>query len=130
MKSSLGLVTAGIAQGGVALLVAVGNRLGVVCAGAAMDAGLRSVNVARVDEALERIAIVKPRVVVVPAGLLRTEVVELAETARAHGGELVELPAVVEPRGCAHAIAAAVARTTFEDGPHTQRSSEIRLKGG
>lgn len=102
-------VTADLVADGVALLVGLGGRLGVLASGAVIDIGLRGIAVAHAEDALERIESRRPRVVVVPSALLREERTAIAEACRDVLAELVELPAVVEPRDVVHAIAKALA---------------------
>ncbi len=139
MKKSYGTGSAmartqDVAQGGVVLLVGVGGRLGVICAGAAIDAGMRCIAVPRVEDAWRRMFRDKPRVVLVPGSLSRAELDELAHEAHRHGAQIVALPQVVAPATIAHAIALALARSESDadEGPETiresDRSSGIRLK--
>src|SRR5687767_3642357 len=102
--------TAEIARGGVVLMVGLGGRLGVLCAGAVIDAGLRGVAVAGVAEAVVRIPKMGPKIVIAPGTLTRSEREELLAAARENGVEVVELPAIVELTYIAHSIARTIAR--------------------
>jgi hypothetical protein len=131
-KSKLA-ATAEVTGGGVALLVGVGGRLSVICTGAAIDAGLRCVAVARTEDACARMVETKPRVVLVPGGLDRAEIDALAIEARAHGAVLVALPSVVGYDVIAHEIARALAvgNGRDDDAPETVRAdspSGVRLR--
>jgi hypothetical protein len=101
--------------GGVALLVGLGGRLAALCTGTAMDAGLRSIAVPRVDEALSRMKSILPRIVLVSGMLPRDEVEEVTRTARSVGAEVVELPNFVTVKHVAHAIARAIALSETGD---------------
>jgi hypothetical protein len=102
-------VTANVVTDGLALLVGLGGRLGVICSGAVIDAGLRGIAVSHASDALERIASRVPRVVIVPGAMARAELKAIAAACEDAGAELVELPAVVELRDVVHAIAKALA---------------------
>ena len=118
--------TAEVAHDGVALLVGIGGKLVIVCAGAAMDAGLRHVSVAHAEEARVRILEIAPRVVVVPASMARDERAMIGAAAEAVDAEIVDLPSVVLPAEVAHAVARAFAvceaRRANARGPSTQRA--------
>jgi hypothetical protein len=121
--------TAQVAHEGVLLLVGIGGRLVVVCAAAAMDSGLRHVAVARVEEAVARMAELAPRVIVVPGTMAREEHESLARAAALVDAEIVDLPAVTAPPVVSHDVARALAiaesrRATSEAaGPTTQRAA-------
>src|SRR5688572_16285979 len=102
--------TAEIARGGVVLMVGLGGRLGVLCAGAIIDAGLRGVAVASVGEALHRLSKLNPKIVIAPGTLALREREELLTAVRESGAEMLELPMVVEPAYIAHAVERTVAR--------------------
>jgi hypothetical protein len=119
--------TADVEQGGVALFVGIGGKLVVVCAAAAMDAGLRHVVIAGADEACSRIKEVGPRVVVVPSSMDRGERQRIGAAAKEIDAEMVDLAAVVLPTEVAHAVARANAtyetrRASDALGPFTQRA--------
>lgn len=115
-------VTANVVNDGLALLVGLGGRLGVICSGAVIDAGLRGIAVAHAGDAIERIHSRAPRVVIVPGSMTRTERAEIIAACHATGAELVELPSVVEPRDVAHAIAKALALSSCR-----QRISSVEI---
>lgn len=102
--------TAEIGRGGVVLMVGLGGRLGVLCAGAVIDAGFRGVAIATVAEAIHRIPKLAPKIVVLPGTLTRGERRELLAAAREADAEIVELPSIVEPAYIAHAVERTVAR--------------------
>lgn len=102
-------VTANVVTDGLALLVGLGGRLGVICSGAVIDAGMRGVAVAQATEAVERIRTRAPRVVIVPGTMTREERTAIAAACHEAYAELVELPTVVELRDVVHAIAKALA---------------------
>lgn len=118
--------TAEVGKGGVVLLVGIGGRLVVVCAAAAMDAGLRHVSVAHAAEACARLKAIAPRVVVVPGTMARDERAQLGVAAAGADAEIVDLPSVVLPAEVAHAVARAFAvceaRRANAQGPSTQRA--------
>lgn len=118
--------TAEVARDGVVLLVGIGGKLVVVCAAAAMDAGLRHVSVAHAAEARRRMREIAPRVVVVPGSMAREERVLLGLAAAAVDAEVVDLASVVIPAEVAHAVARAFAvceaRRANARGPSTQRA--------
>jgi hypothetical protein len=103
--------TAEISPDGIALMVGLGGRLGVLCAGTVIDSGLRGVAVAHAPEAAARMAAIAPRIVIVPSTLERAERIALLVAADQVGAEFVELPAIVDDAFVGHAIARAVART-------------------
>lgn len=122
-------VTARAVTGGVALLVGLGGRLAALCTGTAMDAGLRSVAVAHVDEACSRMQTIVPRIVVVSGMLPRDEVLAVTEAARSVRAEVVELPNIVTIEHVAHAVARAIARSDgFDDEEVPTVRSYVRLK--
>jgi hypothetical protein len=116
------------ATGGVALLVGLGGRLAALCTGTAMDIGLRSMSVARSDDACERMATIAPRVVVVSGMLPRDEVIALTHAARAAGAEIVELPNIVTTEYVAHALARAMAMSEHDDEAPPTVPSHTRLR--
>jgi hypothetical protein len=126
-KTNRMAATAEVAPGGMALLVGIGGRLVVVCAAAAMDAGLRHVMISGADEACARMKEVAPRVVVVPGSMDRRERERIGAAAREIDAEIVDLAAIVLPAEVAHAVARALAtcegrRATDARGPSTQRA--------
>jgi 2-keto-3-deoxy-6-phosphogluconate aldolase len=102
-------VTAQVVPDGLAVLVGLGGRLGVICSGAVIDAGMRGVSVAHTADAIERIRSRAPRVVIVPGTMTRAERAAIVAACDEAYAELVELPAVVELRDVVHAIAKALA---------------------
>jgi hypothetical protein len=102
-------VTAQVVTDGLALLVGLGGRLGVICSGAVIDAGLRGIAVAQASDALERIHSRAPRVVIVPGTMARAEREAIAAACVETYAELIELPSVIEIRDVVHAIAKALA---------------------
>lgn len=102
-------VTANVVTDGLALLVGLGGRLGVICSGAVIDAGMRGVAVAQAADAIERIRTRTPRVVIVPGTMTRDERTAIAAACEEAYAELVELPTVIELRDVVHAIAKALA---------------------
>lgn len=120
-------MTAEVETGAEALLVEIGGRLAVLCAAAAIDAGLRVVLVPGVREAVHRIRRKRPRVVIVPGTFDAASRAEVAAATRIGGGELVELPAhgQLDEAAIDDAVARAVRATSHEDVPPTQRSSEL-----
>lgn len=102
-------VTANVVTDGLALLVGLGGRLGVISSGAVIDAGLRGVAVAQAADALERIHSRAPRVVIVPGTMTRAEQEAITAACEQAYAELVVLPAIVEIRDVVHAIAKALA---------------------
>jgi predicted metal-binding membrane protein len=109
-KARFMAVTAGIATGGVVLMVGLGGRLGVLCAGAILDAGWRGVSIADASDAAARTTSLAPRVVILPSTLPLTERAVVRAAASEVSAEVVELPGVIEGGYVAHALAAAVAR--------------------
>ncbi len=108
-KSAVRLaVTADVTRGGVVLMVGLGGRLGVLCSGAVIDAGLRGIAVVGVEEAKARIDKINPRIIVAPGTLTRSEREALSAAARNAKAELIELPVVVDMPWIAHAIARAL----------------------
>jgi 2-keto-3-deoxy-6-phosphogluconate aldolase len=103
------VVTANLVTDGLALLVGLGGRLGVICSGAVIDAGLRGIAVAQAADAIERIHSRAPRVVIVPGTLTHAERDPIVKACDEAFAELVILPTVVELRDVAHAIAKALA---------------------
>jgi len=117
--------TARVVADGLALLVGLGGRLGVICSGAVIDAGLRGIAVPRVEDALERIHSRAPRVVIVPGTITRPERATIAAACQGVYAELIELPSIVELRDVVHAIAKALAvssrRQPIPSGPGSRR---------
>jgi hypothetical protein len=110
-KSAVRLaVTADIAPGGLVLMIGLGGRLGVLCAGAIIDAGLRSVAIASIDEAIVRMPELRPKIVMASGTVTRTERVKLLFAARASEAELAILPVIVEMVDITHAIARTLAQ--------------------
>jgi hypothetical protein len=116
-------VTASIVTDGLALLVGLGGRLGVICSGAVIDAGLRGIAVAHTTDAIERIHSRVPRVVIVPGTLPRGEREAIALACAETYAELIELPAIVELRDIVHAIAKALALSSRRQ----QRVSSVAI---
>jgi hypothetical protein len=110
-------VTESIVTDGLALLVGLGGRLGVICSGAVIDSGLRGIAVAQTNDALERIHSRAPRVVIVPGTLPRHDREAIAIACAETYAELVELPTVVELRDVVHAIAKALATSSRRHRP-------------
>lgn len=102
-------VTASVVTDGLALLVGLGGRLGVICSGAVIDAGLRGIAVAHAADALERIHSRAPRVVIVPGTMTRAEREVIAAACAQTYAELIEPPTVIALRDVVHAIAKAMA---------------------
>jgi len=121
--------TAELEHDGVVLLVGIGGHLVVVCAAAAMDARLRHVVIARVDEACTRMTEIAPRVIVVPGSMGRDEREAIGAAAREVDAEIVDLSAVTAPAEVAHAVARALAiaesRRASARGPSTQRAPSL-----
>lgn len=115
-------VTAQVVPDGLALLVGLGGRLGVICSGAVIDAGMRGVAVAHAADAIERIRSRTPRVVIVPGTMTRAEREAIAAACEEAYAELVELPTVVELRDVVHAIAKALALSS-----RRQRISSVEI---
>jgi 2-keto-3-deoxy-6-phosphogluconate aldolase len=118
-------VTANVVADGLALLVGLGGRLGVICSGAVIDAGLRGFAVAHASDALERIHSRAPRVVIVPGTMTRAERDAIAGACAEACAELIVLPVVVELRHVVHEIAKALATSSCR-----QRPSGIELRIG
>ncbi|HEY8076086.1 MAG TPA: hypothetical protein VIF62_18295 [Labilithrix sp.] len=104
-------MTAPSIAGGVALLVGLGGRLQVLCAGTALEAGMRTVAVASAAEAIERMFAKPPRVVIAPIMLDAHELARLTSAAAETGAELVLLPNIVTIDRVAHDLATALARS-------------------
>ncbi len=124
-------VTAPSIGGGVALLVGLGGRLQVLCAGTALEAGMRTMAVATAAEAIERMYAHPPRVVVAPIMLAPHDLARLTAAAADVGSEIVALPNIVTIDRVAHAVATALARSESRragsEPPPTLRS-ETRMK--
>jgi hypothetical protein len=116
-------VTADVVPDGFALLVGLGGRLGVLCTGAVMDVGLRGMAVAHATDAIERIHSRVPRLVVIPVTMARHERNAIAAACDDVLAELVELPAIVEPRDVVHAMAKALATSERS----RQRRSSVQI---
>jgi len=118
-------VTADVVPDGLALLVGLGGRLGVLCSGAVIDAGLRGIAVAHAADALERIRSRGPRVVIVPGALARHEKEVIQSACIDVQAELIELPSVIELRDVVHAIAKALA---ISERRRRQSAVEIKVR--
>lgn len=118
-------VTADVVHDGLALLVGLGGRLGILCSGAVIDAGLRGIAVAHAADSLERIRSRMPRVVVIPGALARHEKDLIQSACNDVSAELVELPQVIELRDVVHALAKAVA---VSERKRRQSSVEIIVR--
>lgn len=116
-------VTANVVTDGLALLVGLGGRLGVICSGAVIDAGLRGIAVAQATDALERIHSRAPRVVIVPGTMARAEREAIAAACAETCAELIGLPSVIELRDVVHAIAKAMALSSSR----MQRISSVQI---
>ena len=115
-------VTANVVTDGLALLVGLGGRLGVICSGAVIDAGMRGIAVAQAGDAIERIHSRAPRVVIVPGTMTRAELLAIGAACEKAYAELVVLPSIVEIRDVVHAIAKALALSS-----RRQRTSSVEI---
>lgn len=81
-----------------AMLVALDDRLAGACITILDDAGFRVIRVKHVAPALERLPVVMPQLVIVPANLRKEEQEPLADRCVAIGAEVLQLAPEVDVR--------------------------------
>lgn len=96
-----------------AMLVAIEERAASVCVVVLDQAGFRVMRVKHVAPALERLPVVKPHLVVLPASLRKDEDEMMVDRCVAIGAEMVRVAADIDARALATLVAAA-ARTALE----------------
>src|SRR5687768_1122950 len=96
-----------------AMLVALDDRLAGACITILDDAGFRVVRVKHVAPACERMPVVMPQIVLVPATLRRDEDELIVDRCTAVGAEILRLAPDVDATALVHLLAAA-AQTALE----------------
>lgn len=90
-----------------AMLVALEDRLAGACITLLDDAGFRVIRVKHIAPALERIPVVMPHLVIVPANLRKEEEEALVDRCVAIGAEVLRLAPDVDTRALAALLAGA-----------------------
>jgi hypothetical protein len=90
-----------------AMLVALEDRIAGACVTLLDDAGFRVIRVKHVAPALERMPVVMPHLVIIPANLHKDDDDGLVDRCVAIGAEVLRLAPDVDPRSLAALIASA-----------------------